>query len=114
MLFAAGASNPSAVHAVCRGCVESERRRGVLSVERKRGSRERTRSERTVRQARSQVSLSTRVSTEHLREGEPVVGEPHRLRALQMGVAGQHRVEVLGGSIDQNAPEFQDASLGGL
>jgi len=42
------------------------------------------------------------------------VGEPHRLRALQMGVAGQHRVEVLGGSFDQDAPKLQNALLGGL
>ena len=45
---------------------------------------------------RARASREARASrAEHLDEGEPVVGQPHRLRALQMCVARQHRVEVL-------------------
>ena len=44
-----------------------------------------------------------RVAREHLDEGEPVVGEPHRLRALEVRVAGQHRVDVLAGAREQHA-----------
>ncbi len=40
-----------------------------------------------------------------------MVREPHRLRALQVRVAGQHRVEVLARALEQHAAQLREPAL---
>ena len=95
MLLRGGPSKPSA-RAVC------------LAVERQRGARRaRPRRAGSARGARRRSREALGVAAEHLDEGEPVVREPHRLRALQVRVAGQHRVEVLARARDQHAAQLE-------
>ena len=61
-------------------------------------------------QSPAQVAEARRVAAEHLDEREPVVREPHRLRALEMGVARQHRVEVLAGAREQHRAQLVEAA----
>ena len=62
---------------------------------------------------RLEVAEALRVAPEHLDEREPVVGEPHRLRALEVGVAGQHRVEVLARAREQHLLQLVQARARG-
>ena len=100
MLFAVGPSKPSsrAVRSRSRGSVEP------ASAPDPRGQRE-------IR--RAQVGEARAIAGEQLDEGEPVVGEAHGLRALQMGVAGQQRVEVLAGAQHERLLEPEQAALRG-
>ena len=94
MLLRVGPSKPSARAVRC-------------AVERQRAPGERARTERAARDAAAQVGEALGVAPEHLDEGEPVMRESHRLRALQVRVAGQHRVDVLAGARDQHAAQLE-------
>ena len=91
----------TAVHAVARRVARS---RGRAAVARgPRGSVEPAsapapRGQRSIR-ARAASAKRARVAPEHLDVGQPVMGEAHRLCALQVGVAGQDRVDVLGARV---------------
>ena len=95
------------------GAVEAERARGLFAIERQRGAGQRARAERAAAQPGAEIAEARAVAPEHLDEGEPVVGEPHRLRALQMCVARQHRVEVLARARREHPAQLEQAALRG-
>ena len=100
MLFAVGPSKPSAraVRSRSRGRVEP------ASAPEPSGQR--------ARRARRSAKRR-RVPGEELDEREPVVGEPHRLRALEVRVAREQRVDVLARAQGERALEPDEPALGG-
>ena len=77
------------VERVLRDAAEAERLRDPLAVERERGAGERAGAERRDRRAAPDLGEPLAVAPERLDVGEQVVRERHRLRALQVGVAGE-------------------------
>ena len=74
---------------------EAERARGRLAIERERRPGERARPERRDRRAPAHIGEPLAVAAERLDVGEEVVRERDRLRALEVGVAGQDGPLVL-------------------
>ena len=102
-----GIARRHAVEAVRRGRGEAERVRHRRAVERERAAGERARAERRMCEARASVGKTRGVARKHLFKREPVVREPHRLRALQVRVTGQHRARVLGGACEQHRAQLK-------
>ncbi len=90
------------VHRVLAHRREAEARRHVLAVERVRRAGERRAAERQHVGGVVRVAQAREVAAEHLRVGEQVVAEQHRLRLLQVRVAGHHRAEMLLGEPEQD------------
>ncbi len=97
------------VHAVAGRPGEAERARGVGAVERQRRAGQRARPERRELESSVQILEAAGVPSEHFEEREPVVRQPDRLRPLQMGVARQDRVQVLGRAVHQDAAQLPQA-----
>ena len=93
------------VHTVRCGSLEAQRRCRVLPVQRKGRARQGPGAQGEALPSRAWSSPKRSVvSRVHRHEGEPMVGQPHRLGSLQMGVAGKHRVQVLARARDEDAP----------
>ena len=105
------------VDRVGRDAVEPERRGDLRAVGREVDARQRTRPERQDAARRDDRIEAISVSQQHPDVGQQVVAEVHRLRALQVRVAGHRPVEVALGAREQHLDQRDDPAarlLGGL
>ncbi len=83
--------------------LEAQLLSGERAVDRVTGARERRRAQRQAVDAAPAVGHAFGVAREHFEVGEQVVAEGDRLRHLQVGETGHHRVGVALGQIQQRS-----------
>ena len=100
------------VHAVPGRRLEAELGGGLLAQQRQRRARHRPGAQGTAHDPRPGVAEARRVPAEGLDVREPVVREADGLGPLQMGVAGEHRLDVLSRPLEQDTPQLEQPALG--
>ena len=100
------------VERVRRDRLEAQFARDELAVDRVADAGEGARAERQHVDAPPRLPQPLRVAREHLLVGEQVVGEQHGLCALQVRVAGHHRLRLALGEVDQRASQCPQARGG--
>src|ERR1043166_4764052 len=83
-----------AVDAVFRNAREAEQPGNIAAIDRQRRARERAGAEREDVDALQAIAHALGVALEHLGVREQMVREEHRLRALEMRVAGHDDVDM--------------------
>ena len=91
------------IQAVLAHRFEAQLPRHRIAVQRVARAGQCGRSQRQAVEPPSQVGQALGVACEHLHVGQQVVREAHRLRHLQVGVAGHHRLGVPLGHTQQRA-----------
>ena len=99
------------VHGVGADRVETELPRDVGAIDGVGDAGQGAAAERQDVDAAQAIAQAVRVAVEHLEVGEQVVREQHRLRALQVSVAGHDGVGVLAGEREERGLHVADAGL---
>ncbi len=78
------------IHRICGRCSEAQFARGNGAIKRERCSGNGSRSQRAIVEARGAIPQARRIAQDHFDIGQKPVRNQHRLRALQVRVAGHH------------------------